>query len=65
MKWFLRVAGGLLLLVGVVWFLQGINLLGGSFMSGQSQWAIAGAGSFVAGAVLTVLAVRTGKAEDR
>ena len=39
----LNVAGGLCLLVGCVWILQGINILPGSFMTGQTKWAIYGA----------------------
>ena len=38
----LNIIGVLLVLVGGVWFLQGINVLPGSFMSGNSQWAING-----------------------
>lgn len=30
----------LLILAGGVWFLQGINVLPGSFMTGQPQWAL-------------------------
>ena len=33
----------LLCLLGVVWILQGINILPGRFMTGHIQWAIAGA----------------------
>ena len=44
MKWIGYGAGGSFLLVGLVWFLQGIGLLPGSFMTGQTQWAFAGAG---------------------
>ncbi|MGQ0646706.1 MAG: hypothetical protein ACT4P7_03985 [Gemmatimonadaceae bacterium] len=32
----------LLLIVGCVWFLQGINVLPGSFMTGQTKWAVYG-----------------------
>jgi len=32
-----------LLLMGTVWFLQGINVLPGSFMTGQPRWAVYGA----------------------
>jgi hypothetical protein len=39
----LNIVGGLLVLVGTIWILQGINVLPGSFMSGQSQWAMRGA----------------------
>jgi hypothetical protein len=31
-----------LIIVGGVWFFQGINILPGSFMTGQSQWAVYG-----------------------
>ncbi|MGA9192804.1 MAG: hypothetical protein WBZ24_13820 [Anaerolineales bacterium] len=48
------VLSGLLILTGIVWFLQGINILPGSFMTGQIQWAIAGVVSFVIGAGLAV-----------
>ncbi|HEY3746783.1 MAG TPA: hypothetical protein VGL17_11105 [Gemmatimonadaceae bacterium] len=37
------VAGVLCLLLGCVWILQGVNMLPGSFMSGQTKWAIYGA----------------------
>ncbi|HEY9152504.1 MAG TPA: hypothetical protein VIN60_06425 [Anaerolineales bacterium] len=42
MKIVLNVIGVILILAGGVWFLQGINVLPGSFMTGQSQWAING-----------------------
>jgi len=42
MKIALNVVGVLLVLAGSTWFLQGINVLPGSFMSGQSQWAVRG-----------------------
>jgi hypothetical protein len=32
----------LLVLFGAIWFLQGINVLPGSFMTGQIQWAVYG-----------------------
>ena len=42
MKIALNVMGVLLVLAGSTWFLQGINVLPGSFMSGQTQWAVRG-----------------------
>jgi len=36
------IAGALLILLGLVWILQGANILGGSVMSGQSQWLYIG-----------------------
>ncbi len=37
-----NVVGIICLLVGVLWVLQGANIVGGSFMSGQSRWSIIG-----------------------
>jgi hypothetical protein len=54
MKIFLNIVSGLLVLVGVGWFLQGINVLPGSLMSGQIQWAIYGGIAFIAGIGLLV-----------
>jgi hypothetical protein len=42
MKLVVNIAGVVLVLLGSVWFLQGINVLPGSFMSGQSRWAVRG-----------------------
>jgi hypothetical protein len=43
MKTVLKVISVLVFLAGGVWFLQGINVLPGSFMTGDPQWAINGA----------------------
>ncbi|MEO6527924.1 MAG: hypothetical protein ABIP93_14995 [Gemmatimonadaceae bacterium] len=47
-----NVAGIVLLLMGLVWILQGINILPGSFMTGQTKWAVYGAISAIIGLVL-------------
>jgi hypothetical protein len=52
MKTLIYVLGGLLILGGAVWVLQGINVLPGSFMTGQIQWAYNGAISIVIGVAL-------------
>jgi len=52
MKIVLNVIGVILILAGGVWFLQGINVLPGSFMTGQTQWAINGGILIVVGAGL-------------
>ncbi len=52
MKIVLNVVGVLLIIPGVIWFLQGINVLPGSFMTGQTQWAINGGILIVVGAGL-------------
>lgn len=49
----------LLILSGLVWFFQGINILPGSFMSGQSQWAVYGGIAVVVGAVILYFARRS------
>jgi len=38
----LNIVGALLIFIGSVWFLQGINILPGSFMTGQTRWAVRG-----------------------
>ncbi|MBI3174567.1 MAG: hypothetical protein HYZ25_12655 [Chloroflexi bacterium] len=52
MKLALKIIGGLLFLAGAVWFLQGVNLLPGSFMTGDPQWAVNGVISMIVGAGL-------------
>jgi uncharacterized membrane protein YidH (DUF202 family) len=47
----LVVVGVLLMFFGAVWFFQGINVLPGSFMTGQTQWAVYGAIAFIVGGV--------------
>jgi hypothetical protein len=42
MKAFWNIIGILVVLAGGVFFLQGINVLPGSFMTGDPQWAING-----------------------
>ncbi len=43
MKLLLNIVGGVIFLGGLVFFLQGINILPGSYMTGDPQWAINGA----------------------
>jgi len=54
----LNVVAVLLILAGGVWFLQGINILPGSLMSGQTQWVINGAIAALVGIGLLVFANR-------
>ncbi len=58
MKIVLNVIGVLLILPGIIFFLQGINVLPGSFMTGQTQWAINGGILIVVGAGLLWFANR-------
>ena len=61
MRIILSVVGLLFILAGGVWFLQGINVLPGSSMTGQTQWAINGAVAIAVGIALLFLANRGGK----
>jgi hypothetical protein len=49
------------MLLGAIWILQGINVLPGSFMTGQIQWAIYGAVAVAAGLLLVFVAARVSK----
>ena len=40
--------------IGLVWFLQGIDVLGGSVMSGVTMWAVIGPIVAIAGIALIV-----------
>ena len=54
----MTIAGVLLVLMGGVWILQGINVLPGSFMTGQTKWAVYGTITAVIGIALIVLSRR-------
>jgi hypothetical protein len=53
-----NIVGVLALLIGGVWFFQGINVLLGSFMSGQPRWAIIGGIVFLVGLAVLFFANR-------
>lgn len=55
----LSLIGILIAVVGAVFTLQGIGVLGGSFMSGSATWAVIGIAMVVAGLVLYARATRT------
>jgi uncharacterized membrane protein len=54
----LNILGVLLVVMGCVWFLQGINIIPGSFMTGQTRWAVYGAVSLIVGVGLLITANR-------
>jgi hypothetical protein len=58
MKIFLSIIGTLLILSGGTFFLQGINILPGSYMTGDPQWAIIGGIMMMVGIGLLVGAAR-------
>jgi hypothetical protein len=53
------VVGFVLVGVGVVWTLQGLDVMGGSGMSGNAFWAVVGPIVALGGAYLVVRAART------
>jgi hypothetical protein len=58
----LNILGALLIVVGGIWFLQGINILPGSFMTGELRWAVYGGIAMAIGVALLVAARRLSKA---
>ena len=51
-SWLWVVLGVILVLVGALWTLQGLGVLGGSVMSGVTLWAVLGPVVAVAGLIL-------------
>jgi hypothetical protein len=57
MRWWL-VAGVLLVVIGGVWTLQGLGVVGGSVMSGDRTWAVIGPVVAVVGLVVIGIGLR-------
>lgn len=55
------VLGALCVLMGVVWVLQGINILPGSFMTGDINWSYRGGVLAAAGVVLLAVSLIVGR----
>jgi hypothetical protein len=58
MRYLWIVIGALAVLAGVVWTLQGLGVLGGSPMSGDSTWAIVGPIVAVIGMLAVLVGLR-------
>ena len=58
------VLGALLVVVGVIWTLQGLDVLGGSAMSGVTFWAFVGPLVALGGLLLIVLSRRGGSSSS-
>jgi hypothetical protein len=58
LKTIFKVFAVLLITTGVIWILQGINILPGSYMTGDPQWAVNGAVTAAIGAGLFWFASR-------
>jgi len=57
----LNIVASLLVLLGSIWILQGINVLPGSFMTGQTRWAAYGGIAVAVGITLLLTANRARK----
>jgi hypothetical protein len=62
MRWAGRIIGVLAVIIGIVWLLQGLNILGGSGMSGQFIFVVIGAIVAVIGVILVAVSSRRRKA---
>jgi hypothetical protein len=47
------------MLFGIIWFFQGIGVLPGSFMTGQTRWAVYGTIAAAAGLGLVMISRRS------
>ena len=55
--WLFLVIGIVLVLIGLLWTLQGLNVLGGSVMSGSALWGTIGPIVLIVGVILIVVAL--------
>jgi len=58
------VIGAVLALLGLLWILQGLDVIGGSGMSGHAIWAVIGIVIGAAGVFLVVRTLRTPSTRD-
>ena len=58
MRIIIRIVAVLLIVFGCIWFLQGISVLPGSFMTGQIRWAVYGGIAVAVGIALLFAAKR-------
>jgi hypothetical protein len=58
------IIGGVFLVVGAVWFGQGVGWIGGSFMTGEAIWAVIGLVAIALGGSLLRGALRSHKDGD-
>jgi len=53
------IVGAVIALFGLIWFLQGANVLPGSFMTGSQFWEITGAVTFIIGIIMAAYCFKT------
>lgn len=64
MRWTWLIVGALAVLVGVVWTLQGLNIIGGSGMSGNRTFAIIGPIVGIVGLILIVVGASEARSSE-
>jgi hypothetical protein len=65
MRIVLLIVGILMFLIGIVWTLQGIDVLQGSVMSGDPFWATVGIVLLIVGPILAIVGWRRGASSTR
>jgi hypothetical protein len=65
MKIVFTILGVLVILMGCVWFLQGMSILPGSVMTGDPQWSINGAIAILVGAIVIWLSSLGKRGNDK
>jgi hypothetical protein len=60
MKIVMLIVAAILIVIGAVWTLQGIGVMGGSVMSGNSTWAVIGPIVVIVGLGVGLVALRRG-----
>ncbi len=58
MRWVFLIVGIILILLGGLWALQGLGILLGSPMTGQTRWLIIGAILVIIGIALFIMGLR-------
>ena len=58
MRWIGLVIGIIVLLAGILWTLQGFNIVRGGMMSGQTMWQIIGPVVALIGLILVIFSAR-------
>jgi hypothetical protein len=53
--WIRRAIAIALIVVGGIWFFQGVGVIEGSFMTGEAVWAVIGSVCVVAGVALLLM----------
>ncbi len=62
MKWVWNIIGAVLLIVGIIWFFQGVGVLPGSFMTGNILYAVLGVILDVVGIIVFIVTNRRSRA---